>query len=307
MMDNTEEDATTTLAIRIGIAVAIFLLITGRVLKAIEMCHECFIYLHNRGFRQDSPMAKLLYQDIFTTAAKAYSTLFDYTNTEKYVREQLLLFHESDNTLGKGWLQLRLVGILYDQNKFAEARRFCESAMTIMKTNGDAQGEAVSYGNLGVLFQVLGKYDKAREYQEKALAITIEIGNREAQAASYGNLGTLLRSLGKYDKAREYQEKALAIRIEIGDRKGQAASYGNLGTLFQSLGKYDKAREYQEKALAITIEIGNREGQAASYGNLGALFESLGKYDKAQEYQEKALAIRIEIGDRKGEASSYGN
>ena len=57
------------------------------------------------------------------------------------------------------------------------------------------------------MFQSLGHYDKAQEYQEKALAIKIEIGDRDGEATSYGNLGILFQSLGHYDKAREYQEK----------------------------------------------------------------------------------------------------
>ncbi|XP_022797219.1 tetratricopeptide repeat protein 28-like [Stylophora pistillata] len=307
MMDNTKEQVPTTLLISIGLAVAIFLLNTGRVLQAIKMCQECFILLRNGALREDIPDTKLLYQGVFTTAIKAHFRLFANTSTEEYLREQLLLFQESDNPPEKGWLQLTLAKILQDKNKFAEAVRFYKSAMAIMKTNRDSHGEAITYGNLGILFRSLTKYDKAQEYQEKALAITIKIGDKKGEAASYGNLGTLFQSHGRYDKAQEYQEKALAIRIEIGDKKGEATSYGNLGTLFQSLDKYDKAQEYEEKALAIRKEMGEKEGEARSYGNLGTLFQSLGRYDKAQEYQEKALAIRKEIDEKEGEATSYGN
>ena len=73
------------------------------------------------------------------------------------------------------------------------------------------------------------------------LAIQIEIGSRNVEATSFGNLGTVFQSLGKYDKAQELLEKALAIEIEIGNRDGEGGSYGKIGTLFRSLGKYDKA------------------------------------------------------------------
>ena len=79
----------------------------------------------------------------------------------------------------------------------------------------------------------------------------IEICNRNGEALIYGNLGNLFQLLGQYDKAREYQEKALAISIEIGDRNGEATSCRNLGALFQSLGQFDKAQEYQEEAMAV--------------------------------------------------------
>ena len=59
------------------------------------------------------------------------------------------------------------------------------------------------------------------------LAIQIEIGSRNVEATSFGNLGTVFQSLGKYDKAQELLEKALAINIETGERNGEATTYGN--------------------------------------------------------------------------------
>ena len=60
---------------------------------------------------------------------------------------------------------------------------------------------------------------------KEVLAIQIEIGSRNVEATSFGNLGTVFQSLGKYDKAQEFLEKALDIKIEIGNRDGEATSY----------------------------------------------------------------------------------
>ena len=79
----------------------------------------------------------------------------------------------------------------------------------------------------------------------------MQIGCQEGQASSYGNLGTVFQSVGKYDKAKEYLEKGLAIRIQIGDKTGEASSYGNVGTVFQSVGENENAKEYLERALAM--------------------------------------------------------
>ena len=64
----------------------------------------------------------------------------------------------------------------------------------------------------------------------------MEIGDRAGEAVDYGNLGIVFQSLGNFDKAQEYHEKALAIRMKIGDKGGEAADYGCLGSVFQSLG-----------------------------------------------------------------------
>nr|XP_058947593.1 tetratricopeptide repeat protein 28-like [Pocillopora verrucosa] len=273
-MKNTEEEFT-TLAIKIGVTVAIFLLNTGLAFKAIELCQECLILLNNGDLSADSPIAKSFDERIRTTVKRAWLTLWNSSGSEEYFRKLSL------------------------QPK--EGKKFYELVINLMKTAGKGQREAECYRRLGVLLWSSGEYDKGKEYFDLALAIYIEIGDRHGEATSYTNLGQVFQSLGKYDK------KALPIQIEIGDRNGEAASYTNLGPLFISLGKYDKAREYLEKALVIQIEIGHRNGEATSYTNLGQIFMSLGKYDKVREYLEKALRIYRRIGDRKGEADTLVN
>ena len=66
------------------------------------------------------------------------------------------------------------------------------------------------------MFQHLGEHAlRAKEYHEKAC-------NKAKAALSYGNLGIVFESLNEYNKAKELHEKALAIRMEIGDRDGKA-------------------------------------------------------------------------------------
>ena len=333
--------------IRIGLAVATFLLNTGRGLKTIEVCKECLIFLNNEVPEGEYQFFNLVNITLYKILIEAYCLATDYTNTTKYGWKLLHIYRGCGETAKEGNITLTLANICEQQFKFADARELYNRSMKIMreigdrnreayssgkfgtmcyrlceydeaKANlekalaikieiGDRQGEATCYGMLGIVSESLSKYDRAKGYLEKALAIRKEIGDREGEATCYGNLGMVFQSVGEYYKAKEYLEKALAVRIEVGDREGEATDYGNFGTVLKSLGEYGKAKEYLEKSLAIRIEIGDSKGEASCYGNLGAVFESLGEYGKAKEYFEKALAIRIEIGDRGGEATDYGN
>ena len=319
-MKDTEEEFT-TLAIKIGVTVAIFLLNTGFALKAIELCQESLILLNNGDLSADSPVAKSFDERIRTRVKRAWLTLCNSPGIEEYL-EKLLLHPEEEkkfcelainvmkmtgNRQKEAECYRRLGVLLCSLREYNKGKEYLKMALAIQIKIGDRNGEATSYARIGILFMSLGKYDTAREYLEKALAIQIEIGDRNEEAISYHSLGKVFQSLDKYDKAREYLEKALAIQIEIGDRHGEATSYGILGTLFISLNKYDGARQYLEKALAIQIEIGDRNGEATSYTNLGPLLESLGKIDEAREYLEKALTIKIKTGERHGEATIYVN
>ena len=281
----------------LALFVALFLLNSDRIQKAIEICSECLILLNgtdqNSKDQFDSALLQF-YSDIYTVLFSAYRHISDYISAERYGRKLFDLYR------GYGIM-------LYKLGESLKAKEYFERALAITTEIGDRGGEASCYGNLGTVFLSVGQYDKAEEYLQKALVIITEIGHRQGEASCYGNLGTVFTSLGQYDKAEEYLQKALVIRTEIGDRQGEAADYRNLGTVFQSLGQYDKAEEYLQKALVITTEIGDRGGEASCYGNLGNVFTSLGQYDKAEEYFQKALVIRTEIGDRRGEASCYGN
>ena len=331
----------------IGWVVAIFLLNTGRALKAIEVCKECLIFLNNRVVKMEGEIFNLLYIGIYKTIFRASCLIPDHKDTLIYGRKLLDVYCLCGKKFEEGNLTILLANIYRQHYRYLEAMELYEKAINITKEigdkkneayandmvgiisyhlgdynsakeylekalgikiqTGDKNGEASSLGNLGTVFKSLGQYDKAKEFLEKALAIRIEIGDKEGEASSYANLGTVFNSFGQYNEAKEYIEKALAVQIEIGDKEGEATSYGNLGTVFQSLGQYNKAKEYLENALAIKMQTGDKRGEASSLGNLGTVFISLGQYDKAKEYLEKALAIRIQIGDKEGAASSYGN
>ena len=292
----------------LGLAIATFLLNTGRAVKAIEVCKECFIFLNNEVVRKKEKFVYLVTIAIYQKIFIAYCLIPDYTNAIQNGNQLLDIYHERGKSGEDEVLLLLRLGMIYEKLfKYVEAGKLFENAISISREIGDRKGEAAAYGNLGVVFSSLGKYDKAKEYLWKALAITIEIPDRAGEAICYGHLGTVLLSHGEYGKAKEYLEKALEIRTEIGDKKGEATDYGNLGNIFLSRGEYDKAEEYAEKALAMTIELGDKEGLASCYGNLGPVLLSLGENSKAKECLEKALEIRIEIGDRKGEAADYGN
>ena len=71
----------------------------------------------------------------------------------------------------------------------------------------------------------------------KHLQSTRKLAIEKGEASCYGNLGIMFKLLGEYEKAREYLEQALAITKEIGDRKGEASSCANLGNVFLFAGE----------------------------------------------------------------------
>ena len=301
-MENIGEDI-----IAMALPVALFLLNTNRVQKAIECCKESLFLMNCNTEENDLQSMKLHLLEFYFILFRAYLRISDYINVERCCRELLVLSHESGALLIEGFLSMVLGNICEIQCKFTEATQLYNKAINIRATTGDKKGEVNAYVRIGAMFHKLGEYVKAKEYYERALHITIQICDRDGEALSYVNLGAVFDLLREYLKAKEYIEKALAIRIEMDNRLEQATCYGNLGAVFMDLRQFVKAKEYLEKALAMRTEIGDRLGEAADYENLGHVNFLLKKYFKAKEYFEKALVIRAEIGDRTGEAEGFLN
>ena len=197
--------------ISIALFVALFLLNSDRIQKAIEVCSECLIMLNNTDQNSKDQLDLVLlqfYSDIYTLLFSAYRYISDYVSAERYGRKLFVLNSKS--------------GImLYKLGENLKGKEYVERALAITTEIGDRKGEALCHGILSTLFLSLGQFDKAKEYLQKALAIRIEIGDREGEAAEKANLGTLLLSLGQYTtrlksiyKMRSSSELKLATEKE---------------------------------------------------------------------------------------------
>ena len=156
---------------------------------------------------------------------------------------------------------------------------------------------AISYNNIGAVYDSLGEYAKALEYYEKSLKISLSVYGSDHPDVShtYNNIGLVYDSLGEYAKALEHYEKSLKIRLSVfgSYHPDVASSYNNIGSVYSSLGEYAKALEYYGKDLAITLSVygADHPDVALSYNNIGLVYSSLGEYAKALEYYEKSLKI----------------
>ncbi|MEG4278890.1 tetratricopeptide repeat protein [Microcoleus sp. MON1_C1] len=197
------------------------------------------------------------------------------------------------------------LGITYcSLGEYEQAIAVYEKSLAISREIKYGEGEASSLGGLGIAYYYLGEYERAISFHEQHLAISREIKNRFGEASSLGGLGTAYDSLGEYERAIAFHEKSLAIFQEIKNRQGEASSLGSLGNSYRSLGQNERGIAFYEKSLAIFQEIENRQGAASSLGGLGTAYDFLGEYERAIDYHEQSLAIFQEIKNRQGEASS---
>ena len=76
-------------SMNIALLVALFLLNSDRIQKAIEICNECLNLLNNRDQNRKDQFDSVLlqfYGDIYTILFSAYRRISDYVSAERYGR-----------------------------------------------------------------------------------------------------------------------------------------------------------------------------------------------------------------------------
>ena len=213
-MDNKDEVLLTSLFL-----VAQYLCNTNRVPNAIEMCKDVLLLLDHKTLGNIAQTCVKRFENVHSNPVKP-STKLLFTFRQVFARKV---------ELSTTYLLAELYG---SQREYSDAEGLYLKALNIAEKIGDRVTEAKCYGNLAMMFYVLGESVKVEEYLEKLLPIVQKIGDREVEAKYRENLGTIFTSLGNYVKAKEHCEKAIAIAEKIGDREAEAKFYGNLGRIF---------------------------------------------------------------------------
>lgn len=117
-----------------------------------------------------------------------------------------------------------------------------------------------------------GNTDKAIDFYKKALSIQERINDLMGVAISYNNLGSLYQDSNEIAKALEYYTQGLKVSREIGDLPGVSAGLAGLGVLCMSQGdsarsnqnstlaaeRYSKAVDCLKESIAIDQKLDNR-------------------------------------------------
>lgn len=197
-------------------------------------------------------------------------------------------------------LRLSLGAANYCLDRGAQAIDHYTEAAKLSERAGWTAGQAASAGNLGMVFQHLGRLGTAAEYHEQALAL--KRGN--GRAVPLANLGGVYHDLGQLRRAAECYLEALDLHRQVGSRAGEAIALNNLGEVEYELGRFTEAEPHLVEALALQREVGKRYGEAETLCHLAGVRHSLGRHAEALADAESALHLALAIGERRIEAAA---
>eukprot|EP00002_Diphylleia_rotans_P039608 TRINITY_DN921_c0_g1_i14.p1 TRINITY_DN921_c0_g1~~TRINITY_DN921_c0_g1_i14.p1 ORF type:complete len:135 (-),score=29.28 TRINITY_DN921_c0_g1_i14:234-638(-) len=100
-------------------------------------------------------------------------------------------------------------------------------------------------------------FTTVKERMNKHWSITTNHWPFAFVAMSYNNIGAVYDSQGKNEQALEYYDKSLAIRIKTlgAEHPNVAGSYYNMACLFENQRKFQQAIDYFTKAKNIYAKV----------------------------------------------------
>ncbi|MBL4578596.1 MAG: tetratricopeptide repeat protein, partial [Flavobacteriales bacterium] len=144
--------------------------------------------------------------------------------------------------------------------------------------------QAITSGNIGIVYHRQEKYYKALEYYFKALKLDEEEENRSGVAGDYVYIGLIYSDLGEYARALEFYFKSLTIQEELVNKFGITGTLINIGEVYSLQKKYREAEAYLLRALEISREVKYLLSEQFCHEHLSTLYEQTGQYKKAYEH-----------------------
>jgi tetratricopeptide (TPR) repeat protein len=161
--------------------------------------------------------------------------------------------------------------------------------LEVSEEEGDAEGMAEAYCDLGIVYMMQGDHIRARECFGAALNVAEEMMDERLIALAAGNLGLVCYHQGEYSIALEHLKRELNLVRATGDTEAVSVALGNIGIVYADQSDYTQALECFAEQFSIDEERGDREGMAIAIGNMGNVYRRKGEYRQVLRCFQSAL------------------
>ena len=132
---------------------------------------------------------------------------------------------------------------------------------------------------------------RTRILSTQAVEIAIQNGDQEGTAQAYLNLGWAELMLASFQQSRYYFMKSLSLFQDLQNKDGEMKALNGLGVMSQDMGLYEEAVDFYLQSLRKSEENDNRERQIAALNNIGELHQALGNLDDARDFFQRARTL----------------
>ena len=180
-----------------------------------------------------------------------------------------------------------IVGIYGMLDSFAQAYRYFNQAMPLVKKYGTVAAVAANLNSFGILYSRQNKPAEAIPYISQAVDIYHDAKMYAEEAQVLNNLAAAHCRLKQYDTATAMYKRCIAINTAHHFKENLIYNYAGLTTIYQATKNWEAATDYLGKYYELKDSIMGSQTQL-QIADLGAKYQSAQK-DLALQKNELAL------------------
>jgi signal transduction histidine kinase len=222
-----------------------------------------------------------------------------YDRAIEYIINARLNYEKAGMAEGSAWSAYILGRIYADLKLPQKALGYFQEALEIYikqaSNNGNEEGVAICYEQIGLLKLESGNYQEARNYIDNSLKIYTEIKSDFGISNSHKNLGMIAYATGDFKLAETYLQESLKEKEKINDLLSIPTIFEYLGLCNIGKGNWKEGFKYLQQGLDLAISNNQKKIQLNIYSELFKAYLKINDPVNAIKCQSKQIEIQDSI------------
>ena len=246
-------------------------------------------------------------------AAVAHNAVRDLEDSFLYAQAsdlamQSIAIIEEEKKAVPVWLYLNANQVCFQVGKIEEARRFIESAVQTLRSDGKIRDGESAYDlgsallRHGRMLAQSGSLSEALSAFEEARELFVSGSRLRDKAIALGDIARIRVDKGEVEEALKLHEEMLGVFESLGDRRSRAVTLGDIARIRVDKGEVEEALKLHEEELRVYESLGDRRERAVTLGDIARIRVSKGEVEEALKLHEEELRVYESLGDRRSRA-----
>ncbi|MEV7783148.1 BTAD domain-containing putative transcriptional regulator [Kitasatospora sp. NPDC088351] len=190
------------------------------------------------------------------------------------------------------------------QSDLASALAVQQEALEVRRATGDHWNIARFLCNVGVIHFCMGNHQAALDALTEALPHAQSFSDSSLEFKILNNIGELHLGMRDRKAARHAFERIIRIGDDSVSQLDLATVKVNLAATIDTPDEFESASDLYRSALATFRELGSIRHEADTCNGIGDLLNTLGSHHEAASHHERALALARSVGAAREEAAA---
>ncbi len=206
-------------------------------------------------------------------------------------------YHYLGDLQGMGEAYELLVKLYSSLGQYRDAERVVRQQLAIACSNNNFSDQILAVNNLGTIRLQTGDLDTAWSAFSEGLSIAQSVESDRGIGLSLSNLGLIATARGQANDARKYYEVAANYRARARDYAEQANTDSHLGDVYRSAGRISEAIGAYRLSLSLAREISDPYVQLRALDGLIAIYRQRHEPQELTRYLGDRITLTLSTGD----------